>query len=367
MRSDNSRCLRTLLRILLPAALLLTSCASTTSSTAGSAQNSNVSETTPVSSSEEITDTGTSQEMVSDDVSSAAETASTALTSAASATIDDYPDPYAMETFDSVPQDLLEWHDGVDYGTIESDVEYYSETAGDNKYCNVLLPAGYDESQEYPVLYMVHGWGGQYDSHVHEGSILQTLYGNMLSEGLAVPMIIVGVDMYTDILADKDDKSDEEMRICYDKAVDDIPNGLMPFIEENYSVKSGRTNTAITGVSQGATICLATGFKWQSKIAYIGSFAPCPGVIPTPFAKGSYWNWPILDDLTIESPETMPRYIYLTVGTEDPWCIESTAYYGRIMDEKGIPNQNDLVEGYDHGNDLWALGHYNFIQKIFLD
>ena len=37
------------------------------------------------------------------------------------------------------------------------------------------------------------------------------------------------------------------------------------------------------------------------------------------------------------------------------------------MDEKGIPNQNDLVEGYDHGNDLWELGHYNFLQKIFRD
>ena len=67
------------------------------------------------------------------------------------------------------------------------------------------------------------------------------------------------------------------------------------------------------------------------------------------------------------SPETMPRYIYLTVGTEDPWCIKSTQYYGEIMDEKGIPNQNDLVEGYDHGNDLWELGHYNFLQKIFRD
>ena len=49
-------------------------------------------------------------------------------------------DLYAMETYDTVPAELLERHDDVDYGTIDSDVEYYSETAGDNKYCNVLLP-----------------------------------------------------------------------------------------------------------------------------------------------------------------------------------------------------------------------------------
>ena len=279
----------------------------------------------------------------------------------------DLTDLYAMETYDEVPEYLSEWHDDVDYGTIEEDVEYYSTTAGDYKYCNVLLPAGYDESQEYPVLYMYHGFGGRYDSHVHDHSILQTLYGNMLSEGLTVPMIIVGADMYTDILAEKDDKSDAEMRPCYDKGVEDIAQVLMPFIESRYPVKTGRMNTAVTGVSQGATTALAIAYRWQSKIAYVGSFAPCSGVIPTPFARGTFWNTPILEDFTIESPETMPRYIYLTVGTEDPWCIKSTQYYGDVMDEKGIPNQNDLVEGYDHGNDLWELGHYNFLQKIFLD
>ena len=279
----------------------------------------------------------------------------------------DLIDLYAMETYDEVPEYLSEWHDNVDYGTIEEDVEYYSTTAGDYKYCNVLLPAGYDASQEYPVLYMYHGFGGRYDSHVHDHSILQTLYGNMLSEGLTVPMIIVGADMYTDILAEKEDKSDAEMRPCYDKGVEDIAQDLMPFIESRYPVKTGRMNTAVTGVSQGATTALAIAYRWPDKIAYVGSFAPCSGVIPTPFAKGTFWNTPILEDFTIEPPEMMLRYIYLTVGTEDPWCIKSTQYYGEVMDAKGIPNQNDLVEGYDHGNDLWELGHYNFLQKIFLD
>lgn len=290
-------------------------------------------------------------------------TASTAVT----AINETLPDLYALDTEDAVPEYFSERHDDVDYGTIEADVEYYSEIAGDHKYCNVLLPAGYDETQEYPVLYMFHGFGGRYDSHVHEGSILQTLYGNMLSEGITVPMIIVGADMYTDLLAEKDGKSDAEMRPCYDKGVDDLAQYLMPFIEDRYPVKTGRLNTAVTGVSQGGTEALASAFKWQNKIAYVGSFAPSTGVIPTPFYKGSFWNTPILDDFKIDSPETMPRYIYLCVGTEDPYCINSTLYYGEVMDKKGIPNRTELIEGYDHGNEMWELGHYNFLQKVFLD
>ena len=67
--------------------------------------------------------------------------------SASSAAADEgLRDLYAMETYDTVPEELLERHDDVDYGTIDENVEYYSETAGDNKYCNVLLPAGYDDN-----------------------------------------------------------------------------------------------------------------------------------------------------------------------------------------------------------------------------
>ena len=293
---------------------------------------------------------------------------STAEAAAASSVpAQDPPDPYTMETFDKVPDDMLERHDDIDYGTVQTDVAYYSRTAGDYKYCNVLLPPGYDESHKYPVLYMFHGFGGRYDSHVHEDSILQKLYGKMLHDGLAVPMIIVGADMYTGPLKEKDGMSDAEMRPYYDKGVDDLALDLMPFIESRYSVRTGRRYTAVTGVSQGATTALAAGFKWQSKIGYIGSFAPCPGVIPTPFYKGTFWNTPILEDFTIESPQTAPIYVYLTVGTEDPWCIDSTLYYGEVLDRKGIANQTDLVDGYDHDNDMWALGHYNFLQKIFLE
>ena len=347
-----------MISVLLLSAVLLSSCGSAT--TAATAQENTESSTEAAS----VQDAETPD---TDSVVNEENTADANASDTSAAETQSLSGIYAMPTYDTVPEEFLEWHDDVDYGTIDENVEYYSTTAGDIKYCNVLLPAGYDESQEYPVFYMIHGWGGAYDSHVYDGSSLQILYGNMLNEGLTVPMIIVGVDMYTDPLADKDSKSEEEMRLSYDKTVEDVGLDLMPFIEERYSVKTGRLNTAISGVSQGATTSLATGFRWQSKIAYIASLAPDPGVIPTPYYAGTYWNWPIFDEFFIESEDTMPRYIYLSVGTEDPWNVEVTAYYGEKMDEKGIPNQNDLVEGYGHDGDFWDLGHYNFLQKIFQD
>ena len=168
-------------------------------------------------------------------------------------------DPYADKNDDKVPEELTEKQEGTDYGTIDSDVEYYSNTAKDYKKCNVLLPAGYSKNKKYPVLYAIHGWGGDYTGLIHQDSFLQILYGNMLKQELAVPMIIVSVDMYTGIASDKEKISEEEMRHCYDKVIYDIKDDLMPMIESRYSVLTGRNNTAVAGQSQGGTESLATG------------------------------------------------------------------------------------------------------------
>lgn len=274
-------------------------------------------------------------------------------------------DPYAIENDNNVPDNLIERHKDVNYGTIDADVEYYSSNAKDSKRCNVLLPAGYDSSKKYPVLYAIHGWGGDYTGLIHEDSFLHILYGNMLEQGLTVPMIIVSVDMYTDILADKENKTKEEMRLCYDKVVYDIKQDLMPFIESRYSVLTGRENTAVAGQSQGGTESLAAGFIHQEYIGYIGSFAPATGVIPTEFYKDTYWNWPVLDDFVIEDEKNTPKYIYLSVGSKDPWDIDPTLYYGEVMTENRIRNQTDFVEGYEHDHIFWRLCYYNFLKKIF--
>ena len=71
---------------------------------------------------------------------------------------------------------------GVDYGTVDEDVTYYSTTAGDNKQCNVLLPAGYNKNEKYPVMYVFHGFDGSHSDQINDGSFLTMLYGNMLHD-----------------------------------------------------------------------------------------------------------------------------------------------------------------------------------------
>ena len=79
-------------------------------------------------------------------------------------------DPYATENDYNLSSAWFERQYGTDYGTLLTDVTYYSTTAEDDKRVNILLPPGYDENSAYPVLYMIHGWGGDYTGHLYEGS-----------------------------------------------------------------------------------------------------------------------------------------------------------------------------------------------------
>ena len=274
-------------------------------------------------------------------------------------------DPYAIENHYDISEDMFEKRDDVDYGTILKDVTYYSTTAEDDKQCNILLPAGYDESEQYPVMYVFHGFGGDHADQIDDDSYLVLLYGNMLHDRLAVPMIIVNVDMYTDKLAEKDNKTDEELRYIYDKAIDDIALDLMPFIEQNYTVKTGRENTAVAGMSEGGAKSLCTGFQWLDRFGYIGAFAPDTGVIPTEYYKGTFWNTPVFDTFPQPTEDTTPYYLYLAVGDEDPWNTDCTLYYHEVLDGMGIQNQTDLVEGYEHDYLFWQQCFYNYLSKCF--
>ena len=274
-------------------------------------------------------------------------------------------DPYAVENRYDVDPEMFEKQSGVDYGTLQKDVTYYSPIAGDNKQVNILLPAGYDEKQTYPVTYVFHGFGGDHNTHLDTDSYLVLLYGNMLHQGLAKPQILVGMDMYTDKADDKDDKSDEELRYIYDKAITETGVDLMPFIEAHYPVKTGRENTAVVGMSEGGAKSLCTGFEWLDKFGYIGSFAPDTGVIPTEYYKGTFWNTPYMQEFPQPNESNTPRYLYMAVGSEDPWNIDCTLYYRDVLNEMGVKNQTDYVEGYGHDSDFWGQCFYNFLSKTF--
>ncbi|MBR0414676.1 MAG: hypothetical protein IJI67_06370 [Clostridia bacterium] len=256
-------------------------------------------------------------------------------------------------------------HFWINYGTVLKNVRYYSRTAGESKHCNILLPAHYSEKKQYPVLYVFHGFYGSADDHIDEHSYLTVLYGNLLFSKKAKEMIIVSVEMYTDKARYKDFKSQEEMHFIYDKVIDDLYLDLMPYIESNYPVKTGRENTAAAGVSEGGAKALCIGFDRPEQFGYIGAFAPNPGVIPTDFYNGSYWDKTYFKTFPVLSEENEFEYLYLAVGSKDETNAGVTMAYHEALDAYGVKNQTDYVKGCGHNMKFWKLCFYNYLQKVF--
>lgn len=277
-------------------------------------------------------------------------------------------DPYAAEnSYSDVDQTLFTRQADVDYGTLILDLSYPSTVAGDDKQCNLLLPAGYDENKTYPVMYVLHGFGEDHGMLINDSSdcYLVALYGNLLHRGLTVPMILVGVEMYTDPLAEKAQKSGPTLKESYNKVIEEIAADLMPFIEKNYPVRTGREDTAVAGVSEGAGKALCIGFTWPEKFGWIGAFSPNAGVIPTEFDLNTFWNDPVLQEFPQLTEDETPRYLYLAVGGADIGSKGPTLYYRDVLDGLGIQNQTDLVPRHGHSGALWRLCFYNFLTKVF--
>ncbi len=180
---------------------------------------------------------------------------------------------------DKLPYGMTDTVSGVDYGEMRS-CTYYSTTRERDTPVRVLLPAGYNENERYPVLYMLHGYWNDETTLSSPDSGLRNIVGNMIANGEAEKMIVVFPYIYTSKDMPYCTAMDDVNNQNYDNFIYDLEADLMPWIESNFSVKTGRENTAISGFSMGGRESLYIGIKLSDKFGYVGSVCTAPGVAP---------------------------------------------------------------------------------------
>src|ERR1043166_8904650 len=79
--------------------------------------------------------------------------------------------------------------DGIDRGNLET-VEYESKTVGVKRKAQVYTPPGYSKDKTYPVLYLLHGIGGD-EKEWTRGGVANVVLDNLYADKKAVPMIVV--------------------------------------------------------------------------------------------------------------------------------------------------------------------------------
>lgn len=251
--------------------------------------------------------------------------------------------------------------ENVDYGTI-SKIEYYSKTTETIRRANIWLPANYTENKKYPVLYLLHGIGG--DENEWLLGKPEYILGNLISEKEANEMIVVfpNVRAREDDLGNPNDIFTLKHFKAFDNFINDLTNDLMPYIEKNYPIKIGRNNTAIAGLSMGGRESLYIGFTLCQTFGYIGAFCPAFGIF-------KYFNNGVSEEglFTEESfrlPNNLKTLVMIVNGKNDNVVLNEPLRQHYVLVENNVNHIYYEIEG-GHDFTVWNHRLYNFVKRIF--
>jgi enterochelin esterase-like enzyme len=250
--------------------------------------------------------------------------------------------PHAPEGFDKM-------REGIAHGTIET-VEYNSTTVGNLRKTLVYLPPGYSTEKKYPVLYLLHGIGGDEEEWHHNGHP-EIILDNLLADKKAVPMIIV----LPNGRAQPNDRAVGNVMAAapaFANFEQDLLKDLIPFIESKYSVKADRESRALAGLSMGGGQSLNFGLAHLDTFAWIGGFSSAPNTKPP-------------EQLVPDPAKAakMLKLLWISCGDRDG-LISFSQRTHVYLKEKNVPHIWHVDSGI-HDFAVWKNDFYLFAQLIF--
>ena len=153
----------------------------------------------------------------------------------------------------------------VPHGAVAT-VRYYSKVAQKERMMEVYTPPGYNhDNRGYPVLYILHGAGGNETDWI-VNMRANFILDNLIAQGKVVPMILVSPNANADGFPST-------------AFPDELLGNIVPYIEENYRTAPGAQNRALAGLSMGGFRTTTTVFSHPGVFAYAGVFSS--GFIPS--------------------------------------------------------------------------------------
>lgn len=173
-----------------------------------------------------------------------------------------------------VPGDLTaNYFEATQHGNLQK-VWYDSPTIGTSRRMYVYTPYGYENStKSYPVLYLLHGGGGDEDAWSTMGRACQIL-DNLIEKKLAVPMICVmpngnpGQQAAKPAMIEETtyDRNDPKFQNLY---INSIVKDIIPYVEKNFRAIPNADSRAVAGLSMGGGHTLSVTNEFPGTFNYI--------------------------------------------------------------------------------------------------
>jgi len=241
--------------------------------------------------------------------------------------------------------------DSIAHGKIDS-IIYKSKTVDTLRRTLIYTPPGYSKKNKYPVLYLLHGIGGDEKEWLN-GANPQVILDNLYAQGKIEPMIVV----MPNGRAIKNDRAEGNI-MAADKVQafatfeKDLLNDLIPFIEKTYAVFKDREHRAIAGLSMGGGQSLNFGLGNLDKFAWIGGFSSAPNT-KTPQE--------LIPD--VNAAKEKIKLLFISCGASDGLISFSKRTHDYLQ-QNNIPHIYFIEPGV-HDFKVWKDGLFMFSQLIF--
>ena len=259
--------------------------------------------------------------------------------------------PDDKPAFSVAPEGFDQERENIPKGKIET-IEYDSKTVGATRKMMVYTPPGYSPDKKYPVLYLLHGIGGDHMEWFNNGAP-QVILDNLYADQKLVPMIVV----LPNGRAMKDDRAggnifEPEKVKAFETFEQDLLTDVIPFIELRYPIKAGRENRALAGLSMGGGQSLNFGLGNLQTFAYVGGFSSAP-------------NTKSPEVLVPNPKETAQRLklLWISCGDKDGLISFSQRLHQYLKENKVAHIWH--VEPGGHDFKVWKSDLYYFSQQLF--
>lgn len=257
--------------------------------------------------------------------------------------------PDDVAAFPEPPAGFDQRRNEIPHGKLKM-VEYDSKTVGTRRKLNVYTPPDYSSEKKYPVLYLLHGIGGD-ENEWQRYAQPEVLLDNLIADANAVPMIIV----MPNGRAQKDDRPRGNVFAAapaFAVFERDLLDDVIPTIESRYSTLADREHRALAGLSMGGGQSLNFGLSHLDSFAWIGGFSSAPNtrkpaeLIPEPAVA-----------------KKQLKLLFLSCGNRDG-LINISQDLHAYLKEREIPHIWHVTA---HGHDApeWKQALYHFVQKVF--
>ena len=240
---------------------------------------------------------------------------------------------------------------GIPHGKIDT-ITYNSKTVGNRRKALIYTPPGFSKEKKYPVLYLLHGIGGDEKEWLNGGQP-QVIFDNLYAGNKIEPMIVVmpnGRAMKDDRATGNNMAADKVQAFAtFEK---DLLSDLIPYIEKNYPVIKDPDHRAIAGLSMGGGQSLNFGLGNLDIFAWVGGFSSAP-------------NTKLPAELVPDPDGTRKKLklLWISCGDKDGLITYSKRTHD-YLNTKNVPHIYFVDHGY-HDFAVWKNSLYMFSQLLF--